>query len=396
MSVQQTGQICNTIVSWLNATGSENPKWSLDEWNRFKFVCRVHGVAPLLHTKLKTSPWLNDDMQQWLVEQYHFNQQRIAKMHGELTKILALFAANNIPLMPLKGSILSTKYYDDPVCRPMADLDLLIRPDDFESAAALLNQLGYQPDVAHWKHTEFSRPDNRRVVSVECEHPDNPRKLEIHRRCRETFGGPTIDLTQLMWDNAVRGKLLGQPASLPTPEALWLHLLVHATYHLWQGKGRLIHLVDLALLTSQLDKPGTMLNSIGPRFTYPALAMLNEYFPDVIADSLLSSQRQQLSPSFQQWADGLDLVNSSHLNPDPVGLYLPKALKFTEGRPREIAQALRFAMLPGLDEIALDHPRLANSKIPWLAYFLLPVDWVKRLQRPDERHQNQAKEQEQN
>jgi hypothetical protein len=48
-------------------------------------------------------------------------------------------------------------------------------------------------------------------------------------------------------------------------------------------------------------------------------------------------------------------------------LYLPKALKFTEGRPREVVQALRFAFLPGLDEVALDHPQLANSKMPWLA-----------------------------
>jgi hypothetical protein len=75
----------------------------------------------------------------------------------------------------------------------------------------------------------------------------------------------------------------------------------------------------------------------------------------------------------------LDPVNSSYLNPDPVGLYLGKALRFSEGRPPEVLQALRFALLPGLTELALDHPRLAQSKAPWLAYFLLPLDWARRL-----------------
>jgi hypothetical protein len=60
-------------------------------------------------------------------------------------------------------------------------------------------------------------------------------------------------------------------------------------------------------------------------------------------------------------------------------LYLFKALKFSEGRPAEVAQALRFAMLPSLEEIALDHPQLAQSKAPWLAYFLLPLDWARRI-----------------
>jgi hypothetical protein len=44
-----------------------------------------------------------------------------------------------------------------------------------------------------------------------------------------------------------------------------------------------------------------------------------------------------------------------------------------------VALALRWALLPSLEEIALDHPRLAQSKIPWLAYFLLPLDWARRI-----------------
>jgi hypothetical protein len=95
---------------------------------------------------------------------------------------------------------------------------------------------------------------------------------------------------------------------------------------------------------------------------------------------LVAGQRAQVAPAFRQWVDSLDLVNSSYLKPEPEGLYLLKALRFSRGHPREVAQALRFALLPSLEEIALDHPRLARSKAPWLAYFLLPLDWARRLQ----------------
>jgi hypothetical protein len=192
-----------------------------------------------------------------------------------------------------------------------------------------------------------------------------------------------------MWANSRHVQFLGEPAYLPSPEALWLHLLVHHTYHTWQGKGRLIQLIDLAQITQnrvsqrnpvfKTTEALTLLNSLDARFTYPSLTLLKKYFPTALDDVLLASQAARVSTSFRSWVASLDLVNTSYLNPKPGGLYLFKALKFSEGRPYEAAQALRFALLPGLDEIALDHPKLAQSKLLWLAYFLLPLDWARRL-----------------
>ncbi|MCQ3975964.1 MAG: hypothetical protein DPW09_21220 [Anaerolineae bacterium] len=372
-------QLCDTLAAWLNPAEAQNPHWSAAAWQTFQFASRVHGVAPLLHIPLAAASWLDESTRSWLDEQYQLNSQRLTRMQTELQEILALFNRRHIPLLPLKGSILAPLYYPDPGLRPMADLDVLIHPADFAASARLLAELGYRQETVHWKHTEFCKPDNRQVVSTNGEHPDNPRKLELHLRCRETFGGPTVELTGLMWANAAPGTLLGQPALLPRPEALWLHLLVHATYHIWQGKGRLIHLYDLALLVPHLDDPWPWLEAVDGRFTYPALALLKKYFPAAVEDSLLAAQHPRVSASFRRWVDSLDLVNTSHLNPQPPGPYLFRAIKFSEGRPREVAQALRFALLPSLDEIALDHPHLAQSRAPWLAYFLLPLDWVKRL-----------------
>jgi hypothetical protein len=182
-----------------------------------------------------------------------------------------------------------------------------------------------------------------------------------------------------MWLNASPGRLLGERAIIVKPEVLWLHLLVHSSYHLWQGKGRLIQLLDLVRLTPHLTEPLLYLNAVEARFVYPSLNLLHRYFPTHLTEQLLAAQTERVSGSFQAWANSLDLVNASHLNPAPTGLYLSKALKFSEGRPGEVLQALRFAFWPTLAEIGLDHPRLAASRLAWLGYLLLPLTWLKRL-----------------
>lgn len=377
--------ICQTIVDFLTLKNNRLPAWPPETWAQCQRVCHLHGVAAYLHHTLRPATWLETDFRDWLAGQHQANQQRIAKMQAELAEILAVCGRHNLPVMPLKGAILTAHYYDSPGLRPMADLDLLIRPADLEPISQLLAQIGYVPQVTHWKHTEFSRPDNRQVVDATCEHPDNPRKLEIHCYCRESFGGLTVELTDAMWESATSGRLLDQPAILPTPTALVGQLLIHATYHLWQGRGRLIQLLDLVMLESKrrsdLTTLNAWLNHYEARFSYPALLMWHKYFPSTVNQSLVARQRGRVSDRFHRWADSLDLVNSSYLNPKPPGLYTVKAIRFSEGRPRELLQIIRFALLPRLEELALDHPRLVRSPVPWLAYFLLPWDWLRRLRR---------------
>lgn len=378
-------ELCDTSVRWLSEAIPHNPNWSASTWHRFKFASRVHGITPSLHATLTSSDWLDLEIKQWLDQQINLNAQRVAKMQIELTAILAQFARHHLPAMPLKGSVLAATYYQNASLRPLADLDILIRPQDFSHATQLLEQLGYAKDTAHWKHTEFVKPDNRQAIDIESEHPDNPRTVEVHLYCRESFGGPSLDLTKMMWANSDEGELLGERAIIPRPEALWLHLLVHHTYHAWQGKARLIQLIDLVTLAPHLSQPELLLDAVDARFVYPSLALWQRYFPNAVEESLIATQRERVSVGFRRWVDSLDLVNTSLLNPKPPGLYLLKALKFSEGRPREVGQALRFALLPTIEEMALDHPQLAQSSAPWLAYFLLPLDWLKRLRTNKER-----------
>lgn len=364
--------ICDTIIGWLQHAPTP-PPWDAHTWEAFQGVCQVHGVAPLLWPHLNGVNWLPVNMQRWLQAQHHLNNARHIKLQADLQAILGLFAQHQLAVMPLKGSILATRFYPDAALRPMADLDILLQPADFETAAALLAQLGYEQTTVHWKHTAFIKPHNQTVVSNTGEHPDNPRPVEVHLACRETFGGPTITLTELLWHPAQSETLLGHPAQIPTLPALWLHLLAHATYHLWQGRGRLIQLVDLTYLPAP---DAATLNRVDARFIYPALALLARYFPNRLDPSLLAAQQQRVSPRFQRWVAELNLVNTSYLNRAASGPYFRRALQFADGNASDIFQAVRFSFLPTPAEMALDNPGLPT---PWLGYLLLPRTWLKRL-----------------
>jgi hypothetical protein len=382
-------EICYTMAGWLTQP-PQNPHWSPETWHTARLICRVHGIAPWLYQVLAGADWLAPETETWFSEQYRLNSARTRQLQTDAGHILAAFATAGLPVIPLKGIALVEACYADGGVRPMADIDLLLPPEKLAPATEIMARLGYEPEVKHWKHTVFIRPENMRVVSTAGEHPDNPRRVELHPACTENFNGPAVDITALLWRDAMPSSVAGQPVFLPRPDIFWLHLLVHTTYHLWQGRSRLLHLLDLWQAARQ-HAPATRamlaetLSNVDARFTYPAVAMLRQIIPQALLpieeNDFYLIQQKRVSPRFQAWVDTLNPVTSSYLNPDPPGTYLGRAIQFSDGRPAEIARALRWALLPALDELAMDHPRLARSRLPWLAYLLLPLDWGKRLAR---------------
>ena len=155
----------------------------------------MHGLAPHLDAVVPDSsiaasvPLATLD---WLAEQAGLNARRIDRMHDELAAILAAAAAAGIEVMPLKGAILTTRPGVEPGRRPMADLDLLVRPADRAGLGALLAG-------ARLRTRARERPtsDARRLRRsgwrpgrvTDGEHPDNPRRVEVHVEVKRHLWG---------------------------------------------------------------------------------------------------------------------------------------------------------------------------------------------------------------
>lgn len=88
------------------------------------------------------------------------------------------FRREEIPVAVLKGAAAAV-YYPNPEYRCMGDIDLIVAPDDFDHAAAILKRLGYEPLEAHnERHESFDRSG----IHVELHHYFSTLHVEKHAR----------------------------------------------------------------------------------------------------------------------------------------------------------------------------------------------------------------------
>jgi hypothetical protein len=79
--------------------------------------------------------------------QKHFRQTatRNLSLTNSLLSILNNLGERGIPALPYKGPVLSEAIYSDFSLRQSRDLDILVRPDDFHDAEAILLERGFEP-----------------------------------------------------------------------------------------------------------------------------------------------------------------------------------------------------------------------------------------------------------
>ncbi len=321
-SAAVTNALTRELARWL-----ENPppdrtgvirRWSPSTWVAFRTVVTMHGLAPHLARSLPGSglggavpaPTLA-----WLVEQAGRNADRIARMQAELAAILGAAQAVGVEVMPLKGAILTTMPGADPGRRPMADLDLLVRPEDRARFGEILVGLDYRhiPD-GHRRptHDVFIAPGGEHLVDPEGEHPDNPRRVEVHVEVKRHLWGwaDDDDLTAALWDGATHGEILGRPATLPRPESLFAHLAIHASSDLLSGRGRLVQWLDLGLMAPVAGDLGRLPH---PRLAYPSLRLARRAFPVALGDTDLAGLERQVPDGLARWAETVPLDASCGL-----------------------------------------------------------------------------------
>ena len=130
-------------------------------------LVRAHCVSSLVYNALKFYTPENVCDQKALKSLHVAYLEADAKnsfYKNELLNILGAFAEKNIPVIPLKGIILSEYLYGDTTSRGQSvDMDLLVKDLDVGRARAALEELGYtfrrvdEAEEYQWYHI-FTRP----------------------------------------------------------------------------------------------------------------------------------------------------------------------------------------------------------------------------------------------
>lgn len=197
------------------------------DWEKVLEQARHHGVTPLLHRHLSDlgAPLVPTPVLAELSAYARQNTAHNLALSHALLHILKTLEQQSVEAIPYKGPVLAESAYGDVSLRSSKDLDIIVQPHHFRSAADILQGLGYalsdhNPD-GHF-HETFIHTETRVVVEL---HHD-----VIQRR----FFPTSLELSS-MWRERTEVNLLGQRVMSFKPEDMLLLLCLHGSQHAWQG-----------------------------------------------------------------------------------------------------------------------------------------------------------------
>jgi len=155
-----------------------------------------------------------------------YMQARAQWLHRRLALITCLDLMQETPTIPvilLKGAALAIGLYDDPACRPMNDVDVLVAPEHMSDAVQRLRDGGYiehglapGADAGYMYHFIFDTPT------------PPPVRIELHHTL--PLLPEQVAPSPLSWflQQVEPVTLAGRQASILSPTALLLHQATHA------------------------------------------------------------------------------------------------------------------------------------------------------------------------
>lgn len=236
--------VCRAIFGLLSRSSSF-PASSLrilsaSEWQLFLETCRRQAVAPLIWQNIveqELEPAIPGSVLAGLKHSYLASEARNAFHFSKLDSIIGALGRAGIPVALLKGAHIGRYVYRNPALRPMADIDLLVRPECVDRALQVLHDLGYGS----------GRPAPYRLMRDFHHHAptlDDGSGICVELHWQIIHGTASFLLSpEDLWQDAQPVDRNGSAgAFLLAPETLLLAVCVHA---LWQH--RLSHNSMLAL-----------------------------------------------------------------------------------------------------------------------------------------------------
>jgi hypothetical protein len=268
------------------------PDWSESEWAVARAVAAMHGVSPLLSRVLR---WQGPaEWSGFLAEQRAHTVKRHARIDDLLLRLDQGAREAGVAAVALKGVALHALGVYHAGDRPMADIDLLVRPADAHRAAKMLESLGYAESCKSWKECEFTHVDAHEPAGL-GEHSNNGVKIELHERICEKLPLRITDVSEHVFPAQPQPGL----NAYPSKASLMIHLLLHAAGSMAFQSLRLLHLHDLARLSSQMteeDWDAVLRGGEGgdpPWWAFPPLKLASRYFVFKIPAGVLSALAEE-------------------------------------------------------------------------------------------------------
>lgn len=219
--------------------GLEPAGLSDDEWRGLLRLCRSQHLAGLLlaATHDSAAP-LQQPRRDALIAMHRQSMESVLLLERAMLRTVESLTESGVDTRVLKGSAVARLDYTNPSQRPFGDIDLMVRPDDFDRALVVLRRLGYR------RETQGISPafDRRFGKGATLIAPDGV-SLDLHITFVQGRFGLSVDLRDV-WEDAETFVVAGRRLQALAPEARLLHATYHAVLGNWPP--RLLPMRDVA------------------------------------------------------------------------------------------------------------------------------------------------------
>ncbi len=222
------------VVRCRDAGGAEalSAALSAADWGELLRAAEAHRMLGL--TFRRSTDFCRDapppSAQSALSAAYRASSTRALRQEARLLDVITRLDAAGVPAVPLKGPLLSTLVYGEAGLRYSSDLDVLVRVDDFPTAARTLAASGWCPA------SQAQVAQHGFLEEAECEllleHPGTGLFLELHWRTGSRFGHASLPAEPLI-ARAEPCELLGRSVRCLRDDDHFLVLCMHGATHVW-------------------------------------------------------------------------------------------------------------------------------------------------------------------
>jgi hypothetical protein len=377
-------RVTNTLMRWLPSGGGAAALagWDRDAWLAAEWVAYWQNALPWLVARAReTGAAIPEEVRDRLLAIDRASRARTAAMLDSAVELLDALRGQGIAAMPLKGAALAPLYYPDPGLRPLADLDILIRPQDVARGVETLKRLGYAYYSRSAEDEVYLRGERKPMVWA----PDNVHPVELHYALREEYAGLSCELAPALWaasrDQPYWG---GSRARLPDPAALLHHVCAHAVSDWLIQRGKVMQIGDIQRIAARMTEPdwaafSAGLTPSGARFVYPALAFTLKYASAPIPAGLVDRLRRHSPRPLRAWVENSEPGDTTESNPasrSGIGIDIARLLARS---PAERARMWLRSLFPRRRNLTKRYPRLAGSPAWPVCYVLINADRLRRL-----------------
>jgi hypothetical protein len=223
------------------------------DWNYIFKISVRNAVFPVVCWNLlnKFPHLLPDEIRNTLNEKFQTHLRKNMFLTGRLIELVKLFESNNIPILPFKGPLLAMRAYKNLALRQFGDLDVLIRPNDFDKAIDLLSANGFEPvNSANWlKNNNWRITAIKDVSFINTEHKFI---VEVHWKLSGSHFALPIEMNR-MWNELESVNVAGTRVNALSFNDLLIYLCLHGSRHSWERFGWICDIHELIESQSEID-----------------------------------------------------------------------------------------------------------------------------------------------